>query len=100
METLKIQFAKTVETDELDFQNGEYKRRFERKDQPFEITAEEWQTLRRTSYFELVPEAKPTQTGDENASSTEASTDGDEQSSAAPKRTRKSAQNNQQSEDK
>ncbi len=48
---MKVNFAPSFITDTLDFQNGEYSRKFERKDQPFEVTDEEWATLARTGHF-------------------------------------------------
>lgn len=58
---MKVEFSTDIKGNSLDFQNGEYRRSFERAKQPFEVTAEEWAILRRTGFFTQVEEAVPQQ---------------------------------------
>jgi hypothetical protein len=102
---MKITFAVGFPSNSLDFQNGEYHRSFERKDQPFDVTDEEWKTLKRTGQFEPVQAAPAAPAESEGQSTTDQQSGSEKQSNeeqppAPAKRVRKSAQNNQQSEDK
>lgn len=69
---MKVQFVEQVERDKkskelrrykqtrVEVVNGEYRRVFERTDEPFEATLEEWEILRATGEFEQF-EAEPKQ---------------------------------------
>ena len=61
---MKIKFAEDIKSDTLDFQNGEYRRSFDRKEQPFDVTDEEWLALQATGYFEPFKEADQLPTPD------------------------------------
>ncbi|HEX8500801.1 MAG TPA: hypothetical protein VF659_09430 [Pyrinomonadaceae bacterium] len=41
--------------------NGDYRRVFEAKEEPFEVTSDEWPMLKRTGLFEVIEEATPEQ---------------------------------------
>jgi hypothetical protein len=62
---VKIQIKEGVITDTLDFQNGEYRRRFNRAEQPFEVSKDEWPALRRSGYFQPYTEPPPPTTTDD-----------------------------------
>jgi hypothetical protein len=68
---MKFQLSKIVTSDTLDYQNGEYRRSFDRSQQPFEATDEEWAGLQRTGYFEPVNDASPPQGEDSQAAEAE-----------------------------
>jgi hypothetical protein len=78
---MRFQFNNTVTSDTLDYQNGEYSHRFNRREQPFEATPEEWAGLQRTGYFEPVKEEPPAQDEDNQAAQAEGQ-------SAAPQKSR------------
>ena len=48
---IKLRFADDQKSPTLDIGHGEYSRRFDVKDSPFECDAEEAATLLRTGYF-------------------------------------------------
>lgn len=56
--TVKLQFASGQESPTLEIANGEYKRTFDAKDQPFECEPEVAAMLRRSGHFVKVPEAE------------------------------------------
>ena len=53
------------EQQRVEVKNGDFRRVFEAKDQPFEVTDEVWSMLRRTGEFEIVKEATPAQQQEE-----------------------------------
>lgn len=55
-EKLMIRFKPEEKTPVAHVGAGEMRRTFERKKQPFEVSAEEWPVLERTGLFEIVPE--------------------------------------------
>ena len=99
---MKIEFIEGFDSDKLDFQNGEYSRSFERANQPFDVTDEEWKTLRPTGFFEPVKEDAPPQpdTQPEGAEHATGEQSKNAPPSAPKKRASRNAQNNQQSEEK
>lgn len=50
----QIRFTDSATT-EVTVKNGDYKRKFERAEQPFKVKEEHWPMLRRTGHFEEVP---------------------------------------------
>jgi hypothetical protein len=86
----KIQFNEQFQGDSLDYQDGEYSRRFDRKEQPFEVSPEEEARLLRTPYFTPVVETAttPEQQGQPGPEETQ-------QGNGVKGRQRKPAQDNQ-----
>ena len=48
----RIQFKADAQSDKVEVKNGDYRRVFERADQPFNVKDEVWPMLRRTGHFE------------------------------------------------
>lgn len=58
-QTIKLQFAAEQTSPTLDINNGDYDRKFDVKDQPFECEPEEAAMLLRTPFFVVASGAKP-----------------------------------------
>jgi hypothetical protein len=58
--TIRIRFKPDVKSPKASITQGPYRRRFDRAEQPFEVTEGDWDAhLERTGLFEVVPEKKP-----------------------------------------
>jgi len=52
----QVQFTPDSESQQVEIANGNYRRVFNRAEQPFDLTTEEWRVARRSQDLELVPE--------------------------------------------
>lgn len=69
MNSIRIAF-KSKSATAVEFQNGAYSRRFDPREQPFEVTPVEWPYLRRTGYFEQVVDVATSQQTEQQQNST------------------------------
>lgn len=66
---MKLRIKEEISSPTVDVGEGEYRRRFARTDEPFEVSEEEWALLRRKDLFELVVEAGAESSQDSDSSS-------------------------------